>query len=759
MTEELKVVVIGAAADQLALREISDVLTQREVRIMSPGAAENPDAVVVGVSSALVRDSALMSDVAGWQSAKLVPVRIGPVVDVEVPQFLSELNWILWESTVDSGERNATLLTALRMDLHRYRDSQSLEAQAAAWVYSGREPDYLMSDRRAIKRSLETTGTVGAADDVGTASPRLIEYLEYSRQAARKEWWRRNRRWAFRFGVLAAIVAIAVTGFRAISDLKSSNILAAGLLGVSSDEGRPDLQGLKMAGLMIQQSAAGREVPQAAYGKLIAAMEAPWGRGVLGYAKDAHLNGFALTGDPDIALSADSVGTVVTWDLRTGGMTSRTRISQQPLFGIVSTPDGAIIATYDQDSVVRVTNLVSGDSSEIQLPSLPLGIAVSSDGAAAAVFTEGGDLSRVRVGAAGQLKAESVGEFTEVHDLRAGPAGQMWAAVRDGGDLAVVDVLSGRVVERYGWPQDPAEVAAVSPSGKTVVAADGRGELLRNAGSTLRPVGMRVSLALTAMAVDDAGQVVVMSSIGGARLVDTAAKRVSRVCAVMDSVRTFSLSPDGRTLVCGNMGVGEIADLTTSMSVPEPSSRLVGADGSDVEAAGTSVAIDDDGSVRISGRGWTTVLNPDAVRVETESQPDVPWVSGRIFGEGTPSNVAITPDGTTVAVATSAGAVTEIDVAANGAIGLAARHNFGPREVSRVRWSPDRRQLWAMTSDGRWLMSQSCAGCGNSLDALFKGVRERVWFCYPTATLDFFPDRTQRELGLTECPQPLGVPA
>lgn len=763
MSDLHSVAVAGSAADGPALREIAAVLTERGVQVLASSgeAAFGADVFVVVVSDNLVRDQPALARLQALKSAKLVPVRVGPVDDRKLPEFLRALNWILWDSSdIDPGERNAALLTALRWDLNRYRDSQSLEAQAAAWEAADRESDYLLSDRRAITRALAELQAAQASRSAEPATPRLTAYLHQSGIAARREWWRRTRRWALRLVALAAVVAVVVTGWRAVTDLRSSNLLAAGLLVVDADEGRPDLQALKMAGLIVQQRARGREVPVAAYGKLIGAMESDWGRGVLGYAKDSHLNGFALTSDRDVAVSADSVGTVTTWDLTRGATVERVRVSTEPLYGVAATPDGKLAATFGADGVVRLTELPSRRTlMERRLAVTPERIAVGSDGQTVVVATDNGELWRLSAAAQGVSKDARIGSYDIVHDIQAGESGALWVVARAGRDLVVVDARTGEVRARYEWPASPLELAAVSPSGTTVVVADDDGALLRNEGrSKLSPLGMGVARGNNLLKVDDDGQVVVASSLAGARVVDTAAQRVTRVCSTLDSVTELAVSPDFRQLACGVAGVGEIADLDTVMSTGEPPGELVGRSGSSVEAAGTHLAVGAGGTVEIERNGMRTTIRPTDTAVTTSAHGVVPWTAGRVLGGGTPSLVAIAPDGKTIAVATDAGVVTEIDVGADGRLGLAARRDFGPRAVARLGWSPRMDRISAMTTDQRWLTTPSCAGCGSSMSALFASVRDRAWFCYPADTLKVFTEQTRREFDLSRCPAPEAVP-
>ncbi|MFT3663257.1 MAG: hypothetical protein QM809_18400 [Gordonia sp. (in: high G+C Gram-positive bacteria)] len=758
MNDQTSVLVLGSPNDDRALAEIGAVLHDRGVTVLRSPADGRPaddgyDAIMIAVSDRLLEDPEMMAALSARRTAKLIPIRVGPVDDTRVPEFLGELNWILWDTpATEVGARNAQLMTALRMDLNRYRDAQSLRAQAAAWRASGGDPGFLISDRAAVVRALERADRSDAAEVARPEDDQVRAFLEASHRSVRKEARRRSRRWLFRLAVLGAVALIAVTGWKAVTERRSANLLAGGLLSVSDNDERADLQALKTAGLVQQQIEADRPVPSAAYGKLITTMAHPWGLGVIGFGKDAHLNGAAFTADPSVLVTADSIGTLARWDLRNGGMTTRRQIGGSPLYDLSATPDGRTVLTYDDRKVLRITDVESGRSSETTLSDYPDHIALSADGTAAAAAV-GEELFAVTADSAGRWTARRTGRFDAIHQLRAGPSGIL-AAVRDGRRIAVVDVATGRIRQRFPATADPdgLDRSGVSPTGETVVFVDGSGAVFVGTGGDLRPLGVTTTRGTERVTVDDDGLVVFASTHSGARVLDVASGTIAQVCDSFDSVDRVVVDAHRSRLVCRSRGNLMIDELTRHLSRAQTPSAAVGTSGASAEASGTRIALDDDALVTIARKGTTSRL--DFRRPAAAGGATARWAPGPVFGEGTPVVAAVTPDGNTVAVGTDAGVVTEIDVSDDGALALAGRADVGPRAATDLRWDVRTHRIWIRTDDDRSWSLPSCAGCGGSLERLFEVIRERRWFCYPNETLAVFTGATRSTFALTECPKP-----
>ncbi|MDS1116014.1 WD40 repeat domain-containing protein [Gordonia westfalica] len=739
-----RTLVIGSGADITALGTIVTILQERGVyAIPATSLAEvaAPNAAIVAISPALIADRELLDTLRSWDGTRLVPVRVAPVGAGEVPAFLRELNWILWD-TADIGARNSSLLTALHFDLGRYRDAQGLEAQAAAWVAADRDPHYLIADRKAI-----ADGTPAGA------SAQLAEYLAASERASRREWWKRNGRWVFRGVALLGVIAIAVTGWRTVENLKSANTLAGTLLSVDDSADRADLQALKLGGLIDQQAANGRAVPDSTYGVLMQAMSHPWDLGVLGYTRNAAINGFVVGDDPTVAISADGEGTLVRWDLSTGAMTDRRRLTDSSLYLVDATPDGRIAATYAADNTLRITEVSSGAT--VNAPASNVAHLQISDSGTTMAYHGSETLTRLTVpSGARQPVTRMVGSYDAVYDLQGGPGDTVWALAEEDGDLVAINAASGAVAHRSALPTGKIYDAAISPSGKQLVAVGDDGQLwMAPVGGRFTPTGLAAPRSVSTLVLDNRGRVLLSAPVSGPQVVDTVDGATSRVCGSVSTVDDFSLSTDGNSVICSARGVGVLADLTEVTSAPRPPALNVQSSRS--AAAGlASVRLADDGVVHVVNGSTRVDLRPSSTSVVAQSGQALPWIPGTIFGEGRPTAVALTPDGSTVAIGTSAGVVTEIDLPADGSIAFAGRWRPHNRPITSIAWQGTN-QLWTEAHNGTWWRGPSCAGCGTSIDVLFQRIRDRQWVCYPAETRDIFTDRTRSTFALKPCADPI----
>ncbi|MXP20217.1 hypothetical protein GIY30_02375 [Gordonia sp. HNM0687] len=742
---------IGSDNEIANLDGIVDILRERgvdAVRITDIADVPAPSAAMIAISPSLVADRRLLTILRGWADTRLIPVRVAPIVDTrQVPPFLADLNWILWDST-DVGARNASLLNALQFDLGRYRNTEGLEAQAAAWVAADRDPDYLVSDRKAIAQA--------ASDNAaGEPSAQLVEYIAASARATRREWWKRNGRWAFRAVALIGVIAIALTGWRAVQNLRSANTLAGTLLNVDDNPDRADLQALKLGGLIDQQAANGRAVPDTAQGALLQAMSHPWDLGVLGYTKTAAINAFILGNDPTVAISADGEGTLAEWSLDTGAMTSRRQISQSPLYLADATPNGRFAATFAADNTIGVTELSSGTTITAS-SSKPAGLQISQSGNTVAIYDDSGSITVLtRSANANGLAPRKVGTYEEVFDIQGGAGEAIWAVVKDNDDLLVVNATSNAVVHRSAL-SGGADVrdAAISPSGELLALVGDDGQLwTAPVGGSFAPTGLPASRTVKSLAIDDRGRVLISSPAAGPQVTDLTAGTTARICAAVSVVEVFSVSSDGTRVACLSRGVGIISDLTEVTTTPKPTNLQVTTSRS-AALGSSSIRLGDDGMIHLVHKSITAAMNPTSTSVGAPWGASLPWIPGTIFGEGTPTVVAINADGSTVAVGTSAGVVTEIDLYPEGLIAIAGRWRPANRAVTAIGWHGDN-ELWMETGTDVWWRAPSCAGCGVSTQRLFQRIRDRQWMCYPADTRDIFTDRTRSTFDLHPCADPI----
>jgi WD40 repeat protein len=718
------------------------------------------DTIVVVLTAELCRDEVLVHALAGLKDRRLVPVRAEPLDGVEVPKFLADLNWIRWD-VADSATREAALFAGLHSDANRYREARSLEAQASAWDSAGRDYNYLLTDRHAVRDAIRRNQAAG--DDVLTApSQRLVDFLEESNISTRAAWWKRNRRWAVRAVIVAAVIAVCVVGFRMIHRLHQADLLAVALLDNQNDDERADLTAVKLSGLVVQQRANGHAIPESAVSRIMLAMAHPWDKGLIGGAgTKALIEAFAFTPDGTV-LSADAMGSVTEWNLQDGTPRARHWLSDVGLQYLDGTDDGTSIVTVDYHDVARLTRTSDWHSSELHLPASATRVALAADGRSAAVALIDGTLTSIDFG--DDPVSHPIGKFDAILDVRRSGSTGLRALVRSSDRLQVVDVPSGHVIAEREWKPVEFESAALSPTGGQVVVTGADHQLwVAEDSLDFRPTGRAIPDMLNALVIAPNGSVVFASNALGVQVLDPRTGISTKACSSLDDVDLLITNPDGSQLLCAYKGAATMTSIAAMIAAVDPPAGVPIDRTTTATTTGPILAVDatPQGTVRVSTRHRSTLLDahdvsPGHVTMQTrDGSREVPWIAGPLFGTGAPMVVSVAPDGRSFAVGTTSGDVTVVDVDIDDALLAATRWSAPDHEaVSALAWSADGHDLHIATDRDRWWSTSSCAGCGRDVDALVDAVRDREWLCYPTELIDLFADETVRRLGLRRCPGP-----
>lgn len=750
--------IVAHSRDRDAAEEIESILVDRGVDgsiYTSWDSVDRALAIVVVMSSSLSADADLLLRLASVRDRRLIPVRIGNLDGVDLPPFLAELNWILWDTT-EPANRNAALLTAVRSDVGRYREVRSLEAEAAAWEASGFHPDYLSADRGAVRQAMIRNAAAGH-DSMSFPSARLMAYLDASKRSTSRAWWRRNQRWAFRVAVLVGVTVIAITGWQTVTAQRAANRLAVVLLNLN-DVDRGDLSALKLAGLIDQQQAAGRVIPTSATGRLMELLARPWDGGIFTSGQNLALNAFAFTEPKSAVLVADGHGAVSMVSTEDGSVAWRHRLSDDTLVALAVTPGGHRAVAVDSANVVHGVDIETWATESAVLPGAAERIVISAPEAAVASLSNG-VVAEVSFGAGKALR--ELGRYQNVLDLESTPEGSVRALVRSGPLLQIIDPLSGAVEAEEVWEETEFERGALYPGRGVVLSGRDNQLWFASEGLSLLPTGVPTSDVVRDLAVTPTGAVVFASDGFGAHLLDPRTQTVVPICATIDVIDSLALSIDGSQFICGSRGIGilsAVENLIADAEIPRldtmNESKAASSQGS-IE----HVEIDDQGRVVARVNGELLNIVPTAYTLggvvfgAEAKHPPVAWIPGPLLGGGDPTIVALTADGSALAVGTSTGVVSVLDANQNGELALASRWTAPDRQqVTALGFSDQSATLAIRTLNDRWWTAASCIGCGRDSGALLDAVTTRLWFCYSDGARDMLQPSVSRRLGVRDCP-------
>jgi WD40 repeat protein len=744
--------ILACAADSVVAGSVQSALIARGLRVRNATAPHGPGRIVVLISRAAVRDEAWLGSVAAVPPEVVVPVRIDDVSSVETPEKIRRLNWIIWSNEDRAAGEEIVFLAAVS-DINLRRVTRSVESMAFGWNAGGRNKVDLIPRVGPAKAAMETvhrqvaTNTLAAPDDTMAFVTSSLEYARRRRGVRRFRWARRS--------LLAAAVAVVVP----VTIVTGRGLVAANHLqaGASAPliEARPDLVAIKASGALIS-GLAHKSAPPVLFRKLVGELSRPWSAGVIGANGDSAVNGIAFGDTPSLVTTVDGRGTIAWWDTKTGGMVKRYALHEGPLYWIDSTADGTSIAAANDKTVIVVDN-GGRRRRTLHVPGGIQNLALSGDARHVVVETADGLLD-VDVGSSAAPSPIHV--VGSVLALRQTADGRVLALAANGNGLVLVDCLSGRTVAQAAWQRPVYPSAAIGRDGSVLInAADGQLWWAR-AGLRLAGTGRAVPDALSGMAIADGNTAIVSSDAFGTTVFDPNNNLpLGNICTEYSHVLEVRTSPDGRLVSCNGRGTVDLTSLAgwapqqRPSPAPQPAKFPLAAASSTGNVA--KVTADTKGIVTLTTRdGGTIVLDPAATGFAGIPHPGVTAVlaPGDLEYSGRATAVAILPGGSTIAIGSSDGMVSELDVRSPSDYSIVGRWQLpGGGQVRRLAWAADQRTLLADTDTYRW-REQSCAGCYLDLAKAFAHVAQRRWFCYGRSTLDIVTTEVAHLLDLRVCP-------
>lgn len=727
-------------------------------------------ALVVMLSDAASRSAAFLSAAAGFSHQRIVPVCVTPLADETIPAFLSELNWVLWYAP-SSIDKHLSVFIGVNTDLGRYRETKSIEQEARAWQAAARDDDYLIVDMSRIE-ALKSEHARKGHEGIASYSDLAVDFLEQSYRVSRRGRWRRNSRWAFRVGVAAAVVAVIAAIWPVVQATVASNKLSVVLL-ADETPGRPDLDAMKLSGLSLFFAEQGVPVPESVGHRIVRALGEPWAVGQIGIEGDLYVSA-ATFGDAESLVIGDTQGWLGELNLQTGDFGRLQQITQQPIVAIGLAPDSSTIALADRENAVYLTDREGRILWSSEVPS-PVK-AIRNISSTILVLTNDG----VFYTSPGEQGAWVHHPARNVLDAQLSPTSGAHILSRNGSDLVDSDIQG---LQRRAWPLAATnfEAASLDPSGRHLVSTGPGSQLWVSIdGSPLHATGLRSPDVVRELVITESGTVIWATDALGAQIFDTTHNvRLGRLCpSSTGAMEALEVDRNMERVVCLNGATATVQGLAERLPLDvEPANsglstkRSVEAGtegpGSENPSPGqdskTAIEILTDDRVKFSFEGSSEILDPRATSLGVSSKalgstPDrgspALFEPGVLWFSGAPTVVSINAAGTTAAVGSSDGTVTELDMHRGGPI-LASRWVVpGESPITQLGWSPDGRSLVVGTRRGEWYAPPSCAGCGTDLTKMLSEVKRRGWFCYPKEGVELFTEPTLKALNMRQCADP-----
>ena len=205
-------------------------------------------------------------------ATRLIPVRVGNIDDIQVPDRLAALNWINWQP--DSVNVTAGfVLAGLFSDPARRDISRQLSHEAEAWIRSGCRDALLISDYRRARRMTAMLHDL-QADTLAAPTAVMQQYVQRSLKVSRPKYRRRRARLII--GVAGTVLALLVAAV-AVPTIKlggfnnKESIVTSGDQAVLRD--LPEWSAANAAALLIDGTPQEKGLARAT---LLRAMNQPW---------------------------------------------------------------------------------------------------------------------------------------------------------------------------------------------------------------------------------------------------------------------------------------------------------------------------------------------------------------------------------------------------------------------------------------------------------------------------------------------------
>lgn len=666
---------------------------------------------------------------------RFIPVVARRVDTPNVPETLSDLNYVFLDDEASYGDQVERLVQAIRTDLTWMRLHADLGRIAEEWGRAGRPRGLLLGGTRL---TVAETWIAGRPANAPLPTDDTRELIIRSRRSATRT--RTTISAALAFGLILSLVLaalayqqraraqnqteVAVDRERDAQKQRDAALRTQSLfLADRAREGRESGDtGLAMLLALEALPDEGHKivrpyVPQAEF-QLDLALSGSRERALLiGHRADVYAVAFSPNGRSAVTSSKD--GTVRFWAVPSGRPERLPiKVAMQHANSVAFGPNGATIVTSSADGLVRVWNVETGD---------PIGEPIRVEGSAySAAFSPDGTRIVTAAGGTGRGGIAQIWDARTGHGL--GPRleesrGRIFSAMfsPDGKTIVTTsedeyaqlwDAATGEASgEPFSTDDGWVIRAAFSPDGKLVATGAANGRVRLFDARTGEPTGSTIrghDRFVYSVAFSPDGKSLLTASVDGtARIwtVATGQEASAPLRGHAGTVYSATFSPDGRLIATAS------ADGTARLWRREPESpqgeALIG-HGSEVVSA---------------------VFSPDATKILTASTDGTARIwdaAGRheslpLEGHTGPVRAArFSPDGRFVATASTDGTARIWDSKTGRQIGSSFEGDGG--DVVDVGFSPDGLRIVTASRDGRgrvWVIADSA-----SPPVIFQGSNE-----------------------------------
>jgi hypothetical protein len=724
----VQVCLLASAADADSAAEVQHALKGFGMDI---GRAD-ADRILALLSPAALADPAWRAryeHLAARPAARFIPVSFGEIKPSEVPSALRGLNWIPWPARTAFPAAQA--VQAIGGDPALYTQSRALRGEADAWDESGRPEELLIADPRRAKAAEEFLER-SRADTWASPSARLREFVEASLALRKRNRRKRRNRWLRRAFALAVVGVVA---YIVISDLrltaKTSRLTAA--VDITLNPDFPSRTAELAGATLIQGYDAAKPTARIA---MLEVLPRPWGEGMLGLNHDGGLLDGVTVPRRNTLWTVEGGGSVVRWNRETGVTVERRKLAPGRLEAIDADADGRTLVAGGLESV-WIISTTPWQSRRVEVGSAVDGVALDYARRAVVTHTAAG-LAVVSTHTHSVVRR--IAHSNDVLDMRRVASGRVFALLRRGRELALVDAVTGAVRSRRairGWQF---ETGAVGPDGRSAVIS-GPDRQLHYAPRNLRfePTGLPTTELTDVVALLPRRRVAYGNPEFGVRVAEIdSGLFLGQICTDVLTVEVFRTLPAEPSVLCGNGYTMSIWNPDELGPTPAPPKS--------VPLHRSKVDRQPPYRLEATAQGRITLLleqNGKLHRID-ELVPKERWTTAAMW-EGHSLHVA---------VGGATGHVEAFDIAGGGDFKRVLDWRApDATAVTALGWEPrGDAPLRVKTASGRWWRVPSCILCSRD-GRLVDLARKRLHMCEVPEAQEALTDRAKQLLELRICPK------